>query len=637
MLATGSVFAGHRVEALVGRGGMGVVYRARHLELDRVVALKVIGSEELEDRVVRARFLREAKAAASVDHPNVIPLHYAGEEDGVAFLVMRFVDGDDLRTLVRREGPLTPVRAADIAVQAGEALDAIHAAGYVHRDVKPANLLLARGGHVYVTDFGVAKRVLTHGGATRTGHWVGSLDYAAPEQIRGGRVDARVDVYALGGVLSFMLTGRVPFERETDEAKMYAHLADPPPQPSAVRPELPVELDDVVARAMAKQADDRQPSAGDLGRAAAVAVHGDHEPKTERMVATGAAAPGGAPSEPGLATEAATQSAPGRDGPRARRTWPLWAGGGAVLAAGVTAAVLLSGDGGSAGGDATATPAPLVTNGPTITGVGDRPNGVAIAGGDVWVMSFRERRLARIDGETGSVGRGPAVGPGTSDVTGAGSELWAANSRTRAVVRIDARSGRVTARLSAPAPPIAVDTDSRSLWVATAEEVLRYDRRTRRLRDRTAMPGGVVAMTDAPGGVWIAERSKPMVAFVRAATGRVTSRIRLTGPPYDLAFDEPYLWASIRADDTVARVEPETREVVTVEAATRPARLAAACGLVFVAGYTDHAVATIDPSKGQRVGKPLPAGLNPFAVAADGPRVWVTSVGDNSVTRLDCA
>ena len=119
MLATGSVFAGHRVEGAVGRGGMGVVYRARHLELDRVVALKVIGSEELEDRVVRERFLREAKAAASVDHPNVIPLHYAGEEDGVAYLVMRFVDGDDLRTLVRREGPLTPERAADIAGQAG--------------------------------------------------------------------------------------------------------------------------------------------------------------------------------------------------------------------------------------------------------------------------------------------------------------------------------------------------------------------------------------------------------------------------------------------------------------------------------------------------------------------------------------
>ena len=642
MLATGSVFAGHRVEALVGRGGMGVVYRARHLELDRIVALKVIGSEQLEDPAIRERFVREAKAAASVDHPNVIPLHYAGEEDGVAFLVMRFVDGDDLRTLVRREGPLAPARAADIAVQAGEALDAIHAAGYVHRDVKPANLLIARGGHVYVTDFGVAKRVLSHGGATQTGHWVGSLDYAAPEQIRGGRVDARVDVYALGGVVNFMLTGQVPFDRETDEAKMYAHLTDPPPRPSASRPELPYEFDAVVARAMAKQADDRHPSAGDLGRAAFVAVHGERDAKTERMVATGAAAPGGARSEPGLATEAPTQSAAGRNGPRARRALPVWVGGGVVLAAGVVTTVLLTGGdggdrgGGGAGGGRDPSP-PLVRAGSTITGIADRPNGVAIAGGDVWVMSFRDRRLIRIDGDTGQRRPGgPAVGPGTSDLIGARDQLWAANSRTRAVVRIDARSGKVTARLRAPAPPIAVDTDRRSLWVATGDEVLRYDRRTRRRLERTPMPGGVVAMTVAPGGVWIAERSKPTVAFVRATTGRVASRIRLTGQPYDLDFDDPYLWASLRSDDTVARIDPETRAVVTVSAAKRPSRLAAACGLIFVAGYTDHGVVTIDPEKSQRVGTRLPAGLNPFAVVADGRRVWVTSVGDNSVTRLDC-
>jgi DNA-binding beta-propeller fold protein YncE len=311
--------------------------------------------------------------------------------------------------------------------------------------------------------------------------------------------------------------------------------------------------------------------------------------------------------------------------------------GAAVLAAGAVAAVLLSSGDKDGVGTGTAAPA-LVRTGRTISGIADRPNGVAIAGGDVWVMSFRDRRLVRIDGGTGQVrSGGPAVGPGTSDLTGAGRELWAANSRTREVVRIDARSGRVTVRLRAPAPPIALDTDGRSLWVATGEEVLRYDRRTRRLLDRTPMSDGVVAMTLAPGGVWIAERSKPMVSFVRATTGRVASRIRLSGQPYDLAFDAPYLWASIRADDTIARVEPETQAVVTVAAAKRPSRLVAACGLIFVAGFTEHAIVTIDPKKSQPVGKRLPAGLNPFAVAADGRRVWVTSVGDNSVTRLDCA
>ena len=199
------------------------------------MALKVIAPELLDDEDVRARFLAEARAAASVDHPNVIPVHEAGEDDGIAYIAMRYVAGDDLRSLVRRGGALDPAEAAGIVAQAGAALDAIHRAGFVHRDVKPANLLVDSGGHVYLTDFGLAKQVLTRTGGTRTGQWVGTLDYVAPEQIRGGRIDARADVYALGGVLHFALTGRVPFEREGDEAKLWAQLSAPPPVPSALR------------------------------------------------------------------------------------------------------------------------------------------------------------------------------------------------------------------------------------------------------------------------------------------------------------------------------------------------------------------------------------------------------------------
>src|SRR4051794_16739610 len=184
-LAPGIVFAGHRIESLVGRGGMGVVYRARQLELDRTVALKVIAPELLDDPLVRERFLREARTAASIEHPNVIPLHYVGEAAGIAYLAMRFVEGDDLRTLVHTQGPLAPDRAAEITAQTGAALDAIHAGGFVHRDVKPANLLLGGSDHVYLTDFCLAKQVLSGTTATRSGHWVGTLDYAAPEQIRG--------------------------------------------------------------------------------------------------------------------------------------------------------------------------------------------------------------------------------------------------------------------------------------------------------------------------------------------------------------------------------------------------------------------------------------------------------------------
>src|SRR5690242_14033945 len=172
--APGAVVAGYRIESVVGRGGMGVVYRARELELERVVALKVIAPELLEDELVRERFLKEARTAASIEHPNVIPVHAAGDRDGVAYIAMRFIDGDDVRTLVRRDGALAPGGAADMIGQAGIGLDAIHRAGYVHRDIKPANVLVDKEGHVYVTDFGLAKQVISHSGATGTGRWVGT-------------------------------------------------------------------------------------------------------------------------------------------------------------------------------------------------------------------------------------------------------------------------------------------------------------------------------------------------------------------------------------------------------------------------------------------------------------------------------
>ena len=317
-LAPGTLVAGYRIEALIGRGGMGVVYAARQSGLDRMVALKVIAPELLDDPDVRERFLAEARAAASVDHANVIPVYDAGEADGVAFIAMRYVGGEDLRSLVRARGPLEPDAAAEIVAQAGAALDAIHRAGFVHRDVKPANLLVDEEQHVYLTDFGLAKAVLTRAGGTRTGQWVGTLDYVAPEQIRGGRIDARADVYALGGVLHFALTGRVPFEREGDEAKLWAQLSAPPPVPSSLRRGLKRAFDGAVARAMAKDPEERYPSAGDLGRAAVAAVRGRAPGEPERMVARGAAAPGAAPTEPGLAAEASTRTT--RPVPVARST-----------------------------------------------------------------------------------------------------------------------------------------------------------------------------------------------------------------------------------------------------------------------------------------------------------------------------
>src|SRR4051795_13070286 len=223
-IGPGSVFAGHRIEAVAGRGGMGLVYRARQLSLDRTVALKVIAPSLTEDPAIRRRFLRESRVAASLDHPHVIPVYYAGEEGGIAYIAMRYVAGDDIRTLVRRQGPLAPAHAVQIVGQVASALDAAHASGLVHRDVKPANVLLGPDDHVYLTDFGLTKHALSVGEATRTGQWVGSVDYVAPEQITGERLDARADVYALGGVLWWALTGEVPFPRDRDEAKLWAHV-----------------------------------------------------------------------------------------------------------------------------------------------------------------------------------------------------------------------------------------------------------------------------------------------------------------------------------------------------------------------------------------------------------------------------
>jgi serine/threonine protein kinase len=231
-LEPGDVFAGHRIEGVAGRGGMGVVYRATELALDRVVALKTISPELAADPAFRARFVAESKAAAGIDHPNVLPIFSAGEVDEVPFIAMRFVEGEDLRSLLRREGALPAERAAAIVAQVASALDAAHARGIVHRDVKPANVLLDRADHAYLTDFGLTKRLHSSASAsvTRAGGWVGTLGYVAPEQIRDERIDHRADVYALGCVLHHLVAGTPPFERSSDEAMLWAHLhADPPP------------------------------------------------------------------------------------------------------------------------------------------------------------------------------------------------------------------------------------------------------------------------------------------------------------------------------------------------------------------------------------------------------------------------
>src|SRR5437867_4812247 len=233
---------------------MAVVYLAEHLRLGRKVALKVLDPEMGEDEDFRERFVRESRIAAGLDHPNVVTVYDAGEADGVLYLSMRYVEGTDLERLLRGVTKLEPPRAVSIVSQCAAALDAAHAEGLVHRDVKPANILLSSEGRtpsdrVYLSDFGVTKRLHSGAGLTRTGQFVGTVDYVAPEQIRGEDVDGRADVYSLGCVLYRCLTGEVPFPRETEVGRIYAHLQDDPRAPSDGWPELPSAVDEVIFQA----------------------------------------------------------------------------------------------------------------------------------------------------------------------------------------------------------------------------------------------------------------------------------------------------------------------------------------------------------------------------------------------------
>jgi serine/threonine protein kinase len=264
-LAPGEQIAGYQIEAPIGRGGMAVVYRALDLRLGRQVALKVLAPHLGEDEAFRQRFIRESRAAAGVDHPHIIPVFEAGEADGVLFIAMRYVAHGDVRTLIDREGRLSTERTAVITAQVASALDAAHARGLVHRDVKPGNILLAESAangadHVYLSDFGLSKHSLAASTLTATGQFMGTLDYVSPEQIQGHPADGRADQYALACTAVEMLSGSPPFRRDESMALLWAQLEAPPPPLTERRPDLPPAVDAVVMRALAKSPGDRYPT-----------------------------------------------------------------------------------------------------------------------------------------------------------------------------------------------------------------------------------------------------------------------------------------------------------------------------------------------------------------------------------------
>ena len=267
-LAPGALIAGYRVESQIGAGGMAMVLRARDDALGRTIALKILAPARASDAEFRQRFVRESRAVAAVDHPHIIPVYAAGEAGGVLYLAMRFVVGGDLRSVVEREGPLSGDRAVTLLSPIASALDAAHAAGLVHRDVKPANILVdsapGRPEHPYLSDFGLAKGSASSTGLTGTGAFLGTPDYAAPEQISGKPARSQTDQYALACVVYTVLTGSLPFAREESMAVLWAHMYDQPPSLSTMRPDLPAALDTVLARALAKTPEERYAACGEF-------------------------------------------------------------------------------------------------------------------------------------------------------------------------------------------------------------------------------------------------------------------------------------------------------------------------------------------------------------------------------------
>jgi serine/threonine-protein kinase len=352
----GSRIAGYQIQELIGRGGMAVVYRASDVRLDRPVALKVLAPELTRNSAFRQRFIRESRSGASVDHPNVIPVFEAGEADGVLFIAMRYVAGRDVRALIDREGRLPPSRAVSIVTQIASALDTAHAHGLVHRDVKPANMLLgtvatrSAPDHVYLSDFGLSKLSVSAVSLTGTGQFLGTIDYMSPEQVAGRAIDGRTDLYALACATFEMLTGRPPFQRDQDLAVMWAQVSAPPPSARQLRPELAPEVDQVIAKALAKAPGDRHATclefAAELREACAITPGQSPVPPATELAAAvpplAAAVPPPAAAHPPVSSPAAGYEAtiteavrpvsgghsqPGGYGPPVR-TNQLWEGSG---------------------------------------------------------------------------------------------------------------------------------------------------------------------------------------------------------------------------------------------------------------------------------------------------------------------
>jgi len=658
-LEPGTNFAGHRIESVAGRGGMGVVYRATHLALDHVVAMKVISPQLADDDVFRRRFERESRAAVSIRHPHVVPIHHAGEEDGLLFVTMDLIEGSDLRRVLRAAGRLSPERAVVLAEHVSSALDAAHERGLVHRDVKPGNVLIEPrrdSEHGYLTDFGLTKPIEGASDVTQSGAFVGTLDYVAPEQIRGDRLDARTDVYALGCVLFEMLSGRAPFaDRAEKVAKLYGHLEDDPPRVETHAPDVPPALGQVIRRALSKPAEERFPSAGDVARAARAVIEGDDRPTVEHSVATGLAAPTREEEVAEPAAESTVESPLARpesarrpERPPERRTERSRRSGRVLLALlGLAAAVailwlvLRSGDDERPGGEASDAGAALVGSPIAVTG---DVVGAAAGAGSVWVSTRAAGTVDRLDPGSGEVvsripvGRASGGSAPEQATFGAGA-LWVALGSEDSVARVSPGSGpgnESVATFPVGDYPRGVAVGAGSVWVTNgdANTVTRLDPETGAQVETIDVGAFPREATVAAGSVWIANRDSDSVSSIDPDDGSVQA-IEVRGEPKSMAFAGGLLWVTERAAGSVAGIDPDQARVVARidDVGDRPQGALAAFGSLWIAN-TGGSVTRIDAGE-PAVVETIETGPKPEEIAAAGGLLWVTLGDADRVARIE--
>jgi tRNA A-37 threonylcarbamoyl transferase component Bud32/DNA-binding beta-propeller fold protein YncE len=581
---TGTVLAGFCVESILGEGAMGTVFLAEETATGRRVALKVLTPELARDERFRRRFLRETELAASLDHPHVVPTIASGEEDGTLYLAMAHVEGSDLRKLLRSEGPLEPARALALIEQVADALDAAHAAGLVHRDVKPGNILVSKtptGEHAYVCDFGLARHVSSASSLTVDRGFVGTIDYVPPEQIETGEVDARADVYSLGCVLYESLAGVSPFERESELSVLFAHLNEPPPSLTEVRPDLPMELDAVFATALAKAPDDRYQTCRELVRAARAGLQGKVLARRRRvrrrvLLALGAVA---------IATAAAV---------------------GGILASRGTHA---SGHGAVAQRSISLRPSALnLIDAKTRNVVGHVGIGaqvpVADTGWDVaftkhaaWVLVASKQRLVRVDLRTRKVTGAVALPWPPGRIVASGESVWVTQDGGPEIRQIDPGSAKVVRRVTIRGGQSegGAASGAGSLWLSSGNGVARVDPRSGRIVHRFPVAGSsTMLIAFADGAVYAARQGNGTVVKIDPAGNLITHSTPLHGWVSDLAVGGGSVWASIVPD-----------------------------GVVYRLGEDDLSVR-----------QSMPAGSDPERISFGGDALWVADVAASSVSRI---